>query len=201
MRLLLNHSIQSALNLNISDFCIFPSDVPAAPGFLVKSALEAVLEQRRMRADDLGLPAPRVLALWQRFGGGCSTPQIDCWYLIWFQVLIQIHTNLKNVLNDIDLNHVRMEKNLWSACTYHYPLQEVQSANHPVSTQSSFRPRGDGPHHPAHAEVCGSAFSGKSALCQVCKGGSVALELLAGLVNLCCVGILTYMWTSPLRGF
>lgn len=131
MRLLLNHSIQSSLNLNISDFCIFPSDVPAAPGFLVKSALEAVLEQRRMRADDLGLPAPRVLALWQRFGGGCSTPQIDCWYLIWFQVLIQIHTNLKNVLNDIDPNHVRMEKNLWSL---HVSLSTTRG---PISESSS----------------------------------------------------------------
>ncbi len=36
---------------------------------------------------------------------------------------------------------------------------------------------------PIRSEVCGSAFSGKSALCQVCKGSFVALELLAGLVS------------------
>eukprot|EP00439_Symbiodinium_sp_Y106_P079093 s842_g17.t2 len=55
-----------------------------APNVVMRDYLccAAVLEQRRMRADDLGLPAPRVLVCGSAFSGKSSLCQILCNYAL-----------------------------------------------------------------------------------------------------------------------
>ncbi|CAL1153832.1 unnamed protein product [Cladocopium goreaui] len=55
-----------------------------APNVVMRDYLccAAVLEQRRMRADDLGLPAPRVLVCGNAFSGKSALCQILCNYAL-----------------------------------------------------------------------------------------------------------------------
>mmetsp|Transcript_41495 Transcript_41495/g.96536 ORF Transcript_41495/g.96536 Transcript_41495/m.96536 type:complete len:465 (-) Transcript_41495:25-1419(-) len=55
-----------------------------APNVVMRDYLccAAVLEQRRMRADDLGLPAPRVLVCGSAFSGKSSLCQVLCNYAL-----------------------------------------------------------------------------------------------------------------------
>lgn len=73
-----------------------------APNVVMRDYLccAAVLEQRRMRADDLGLPAPRVLVCGSAFSGKSALCQILCNYALRREhtpVFVDLDTRYSNI--------------------------------------------------------------------------------------------------------
>lgn len=73
-----------------------------APNVVMRDYLccAAVLEQRRMRADDLGLPAPRVLVCGNAFSGKSALCQILCNYALrreYTPIFVDLDTRYSNI--------------------------------------------------------------------------------------------------------